>query len=102
MLVENWNKIYGNVLYTPDTMYEFVKDTMTIATESHVVRINPISGKGKEPFTIVVTKAEGRIKCGIYLDKHWNPIEIFEMSRMDLKTMDTLKKLLSYKIANHE
>ncbi len=102
MLVENWDKLYGENLFTPDTIYGFDKDTMTIAPYAQVVRIAPMSGKGNTPFTIVVTKAQNRIKCGIYIDRQWNPIEIFEMSKLDLKTIDTFKKLLSYKIANHE
>jgi hypothetical protein len=102
MLVENWDKLFGENLFTSDTMYSFDKDTMTVAPLAHVARITPMSGKGNTAFTIVITKIENSIRCGIYVDRVWNPIEIFDMSRMDLKSMDTFKKLLSYKIANHE
>jgi len=103
MLVENWNKIYGINFYTNNTMYEIHKDSMTIATNAHTLRLIPVSGSGSHAFTIVITKVENSIiKCGIYVDTKWNPIEIFEMSRLDLKTIDAFKKLLSYKIQNHE
>lgn len=102
MLVENWDKIYGENLFTSDTMYGFYKDMMTIAPDAHAVRIVPMSGKCNTPFTIVITKAENIIKCGIYVDRQWTPLEIFEMSKLDLKTIATFKKLLSYKIQNHE
>ena len=102
MLVQNWNKIYGQNLYTNNTMYLFGEDGMTIAPESHVVRLTPVSGSGSTAFTVVITKMENRLKCGIYVDRQWNPIEIFDMSRLDLKTIDTFKKLLSYKIQTHE
>jgi len=45
---------------------------------------------------------ENRIKCGIYVDGQWNALEIFDMSRMDLKTMETFKRLIAQKIQNHE
>lgn len=102
MLVENWDKIYGINFYTNNTMYQIQKDTMTVAPNAHTLRLIPVSGSGSLAFTIVITKMENRIKCGIYVDRHWNPIEISDISRLDLKTIDTFKKFLSYKIQNHE
>lgn len=102
MLVENWDKIYGNVLYTSDTMYDLCEDSMVIAPTAHTLRLKPINGKGTQYFSIVVTKIENRMVCGIYIDRDFRPTEVFEISKMDLKTIDTFKKLLSYKIANHE
>jgi hypothetical protein len=43
-----------------------------------------------------------RIACGIYVDTKWDAIEVFDVSKLDLKRMDTFKKLLSAKIQNHE
>ena len=83
-------------------MFEFAKDTMTIAPNAYTLRLIPKVGKTKHSFTIVITVLEKRLACGIYVDNQWSPLEIFDMSRMDLKTMDTFKKLLSYKISNHE
>ena len=103
MYIENFDKIYGQVLYTSDTMFEFTKDSMTVAPHSsYTLRLKPISGKTKIDFTLVITVLENRIKCGIYVDAQWNAIEIFDMSRMDLKSIDTFKKLIAQKIQNHE
>lgn len=102
MLVENWNKIYGSVLYTIDTMYDMCEDSMVITPTAHTLRLKPISGKGTQYFSIVVTEIENRIVCGIYVDRDFRPTEVFELSRLDLKSVDTFRKLLSAKIQNHE
>lgn len=103
MHIENFNKIYGQVIYTNDTMYDIVKDTMTVAPyNSYTLRLNPMSGKTKNGFTLVITIYENRIRCGIYVDNQWNAIEIFDLSKLDLKSIDTFKKLLSAKIQNYE
>lgn len=103
MLIENFDKIYGQVIYTSDTMFECCKDTMMVALyNSYTLRLKPISGKTKHDFTLVITVLENRIKCGIYIDGQWNALEIFDMSRMDLKSIDTFKKLMAQKIQNHE
>ncbi len=104
MLIENWNKIYGELIYTNTVVYEVCKDTMTVAPQSHTLRLRPIKGGNQDTksFTIVITMLDKRIACGIYIDKQWNPIEIFDMSKLDLKRIDTFKKLLSAKIQNYE
>ena len=103
MLIENFDKIYGQVIYTSDTMFEVVKDSMIVSPHnSYTFRLKPISGKTKIDFTLVITVLENRIKCGIYVDGQWNAIEIFDMSKMDLKTIETFKRLVAQKIQNHE
>ncbi len=102
MYIENFTKIYGQVIYTSDTMFECTKDNMIIAPNAYTLRLKPISGTTKHDFTLVITVLENRIKCGIYVDAQWNAIEIFDMSRMDLKSIDTFKKLIAQKIQNHE
>jgi hypothetical protein len=77
---------------------------MTVAPQSHTLRLNPVSGGNQDnkAFTIVITMLDKRIACGVYIDNQWNPIEIFDMSKLDLKRIDTFKKLLSAKIQNYE
>lgn len=101
MLVENWHKIYGKLLGTTKNVYEIGEDSMTIAPNAHTLRLNPVKS-GSTTFTVVVTKMEGHIKCGIYWDRQWQPIEIFEISRMDLKRIDWFIEKIAYKIGNHE
>ena len=102
MFIENFSKIYGTNLHTMSTIYEIGPDSMTIAPTAYVMRLTPKIGVGNTSFTVVITILENRIACGIYVDKQWTPIEIFDLSRMDLRTMDLFKKLLSQKINNHE
>jgi hypothetical protein len=103
MYIENFDKIYGQVLYTSDTMFEFTKDSMIVAPHSsYTLRLKPVSGTTKHDFTLVITVLENRIKCGIYIDGKWEALEIFDMSRMDLKTIETFKRLVAQKIQNHE
>ena len=102
MYIQNFNKIYGRILYTRDSTYEITKDTMVVAHNAYTMRLKPIRGKNTQPFTIVITILDSSIRCGIYLDGEWQPIEIFDMSRMDLKTIDRFEILLSQKIQKHE
>lgn len=102
MYIENFKKIYGTTLHTMSTSYEIGPDSMTIAPTAYVMRLTPKVGVCNTSFTVVITILENSFKCGVYVDGKWSPIEIFDISRMDLKKMDTFKKLLSYKIANHE
>lgn len=102
MYIENFDKIYGQNLYTSNTMYEVQTDTMKVATNAYTMRLVPTIGTNNKPFTVIITKIKNSIQCGIYVDNHWDALEIFDMSKLDLKTMDTFKKMLSYKIGNHE
>ena len=104
MYIENWDKIYGRVLYTLKTKYEITKDDMKVAYNAYTIRLRPIMYGTLNPksFTIIVTILDNSIRCGIYLDGEWQPVEIFDMSRMDLKTIDRFERLLSQKIQNHE
>ncbi len=102
MYIENFNKIYGTNLHTMNTMYDIGPDSMTIAPTAYVMRLTPKVGVSNTSFTVVITLLENRFKCGIYIDGKWNPLEIFDLSRMDLKSIDIFKKLLSQKINNHE
>ncbi|MEY4334044.1 MAG: hypothetical protein RLZZ196_2787 [Bacteroidota bacterium] len=102
MFIENFNKIYGEHLYTPDTMYAITKDSMTITAEHHALRLKYISGKGQKQFTILLAKKNNSITCAIYTDGIANPLETFHISKMDLKSIDAFKTLISYKIINYE
>ena len=104
MHIENFDKIYGRVLYTLKTKYEITNDDMKVAYNGYTMRLKPIMYGTAYPksFTIVVTILDNSIRCGIYIDNKWEALEIFDMSRMDLKTIDTFEKLLSQKIQNHE
>ena len=101
MIVENWNKIYGELLGTTKTVYEIGEDTMTVAPHAHVLRLTPVKDS-RTPFTVIIAQLENKIKCGIYTDSSSFPVEIFDVSKLDLKSIDTFKHLLSYKIDNHE
>ena len=102
MYIENFKKIYGTNLHTMSTIYEIGPDSMTIAQNAYVMRLTPKVGVGNTSFTVIITILDNRIVSGIYVDGQWNPREIFDISRMDLKSIDTFKKLLSQKINNHE
>lgn len=101
MFIENFDKIYGTGLYTPRRFYNIAKDDMVVAPYHHVLRVVPIAGVGN-CFTVVLAVIDDAIKCGIYIDNTLNPIEVFELSKLDLKRIDTFKNLLSAKIQNHE
>jgi len=47
MYIENFTKIYGQVIYTSDTMFECTKDNMIIAPNAYTLRLKPISGTTK-------------------------------------------------------
>lgn len=102
MFIENFDKIYTEKLFTSDTLYEIGEDSMTIAPNHHTLRLTPISGKGTEPYTVVLMKKHNSINCGLYHDRAWSPIEIFDMNKLDLQNINTFKKLLSAKIENYE
>ena len=104
MHIENFDKIYGRVLYTHKTKYEIVKDDMKVAYHAYAIRLKPILYGTSYPqsFTIIVTILDNSIRCGIYVDSKWEALEIFDMSRLDLKTIDTFEKLLSEKIKNYD
>ena len=104
MLIENFDRIYGEIIYTTNTAYEVCKDSILRSSYSHTIRLNPIKGGNQDTkaFTIVISMLDVRIACGIYIDTKWDAIEVFDLSKLDLKRMDTFKKLLSAKIQNHE
>lgn len=102
MYIENFKKIYGTNLHTMSTIYEIGPDNMINVQNAYVMRLTPKVGVGNKAFSIVITILDNRIVSGIYVDGQWNPIEMFDISRMDLKSIDTFKKLLSQKINNHE
>ena len=104
MLIENFHRIYGEILYTSDVLYEIRKDSMVGTAYSHTLRLMPTSpiNQNTKAFTIVITMLDSRIACGIYVDTKWDAIEVFDVSKLDLKSIDTFKKLLSHKIQNYE
>ena len=104
MLIENFHKIYGEILCTSDVLYDVRKDSMVGASYSHTLRLIPTSpiNQNTKAFTIVITMLDTRIACGIYVDTKWDAIEVFDVSKLDLRSIDTFKKLLSHKIQNHE
>lgn len=103
MYIENFNKIYGQVIYTSDTIFEFVKDKMLDnVDETYTVRLNPLSGTTKHGFTLVITQLKNLIKCGIYIDGNFNALEIFDINRKNLKSIDEFKRLIAEKIQEHE
>ena len=52
--IENFDRIYGEKLYTSNTLYKIERDSMTIAPYHHVLRLLPEVGKSSEPKTIVL------------------------------------------------
>ncbi len=95
MFIENFDRIYGESLYTQNTMYKVEKDTMTIAPHHHTLRLIPEVGKSSEPKTIVLMKTNEGIKIGVYIDREWNPILIKDTRFRDIKTLSEFKILLS-------
>jgi dTDP-4-dehydrorhamnose reductase len=102
MFIENFDRIYGEYLYTRDTMYLIEKDTMMIAPNHHILRINPTSGKGQNPMTIVLMKSDKRIKMGVYHDTYLNPIAIKDIPLRDIKRFENFKTLLATTIETYE
>jgi hypothetical protein len=102
MFIENFDRIYGEFLYTQDTMYLIEKDTMMIAPNHHVFRLNPTSGKGQNPMTIVLMKTDKCIKMGIYHDTYLNPIAVKDIPFRDMKRFENFKTLLATIIESYE
>ena len=102
MFIQNFDKIYGEDLYTQNTMYIVERDTMTIAPLHHILRLNPIKGKGQNPLTIVLMKTDKSIKMGVYADTYMNPILMKEILFRDIKTLSEFKILISTLIEPYE
>lgn len=103
MFIENFEKIYNFVLHTPYWAYTITKDEMKVYHDNYAIRLTPtvINDRSKQ-FSVLIGKFENRIKCGIYKDREVQALEVFEISKMDLKSIDSFKKLLSLKIQNYE
>ena len=103
MFIENFEKIYKFPLHTPYWAYSITKDEMKVTHKHYAIRLTPtvINNRSKH-FSVIIGKFDTYIKCAIYEDRHWQPLEVFELSRLDLKSIDTFKKLLSQKIQNYE
>ena len=103
MFIENFDKIYKFPLNTSMWAYTITKDEMKVQHDYYAIRLTPtvINDRSKH-FSILIGKFENHIKCGIYKDREVHALEVFEMSRLDLKSIDTFKKLLSAKIQNYE
>ena len=103
MFIQNFEKIYQFPLHTPYWAYTITKDEMKVTHNHYAIRLTPtvINDKSKQ-FSILIGKFENEIKCGIYRDRDFQALEVFELSRMDLKTIDRFERLLSQKIQTHE
>ena len=102
MFIENFNRIYGENLYTQNTMYGIEKDAMMIAPYHHILRLNPIGGRGQNPLTIVLMKTDECIKIGVYTDTNLNPMLIKDVPFRDMKRFENFKMLLSKIIEPYE
>ena len=103
MFIENFDKIYKFPLHTPYWAYNITKDEMKVQHNYYAIRLTPtVINTKAQHFSILLGKFEDHIKCGIYKDREIQALEVFEMSRLDLKSIDTFKKLLSAKIQNYE
>ena len=103
MFIQNFEKIYNFPLSTVYWSYIITKDEMKLTHNYHAIRLTPtvINDKSKH-FTVLIGKFDDSIKCGIYNDKDIHALEVFEISKMDLKNINTFKKLLSQKIQYYE
>ena len=103
MFIENFDKIYKFPLHTPYWAYNITKDEMKVHHDHYAIRLTPtvINDKATH-FSVLIGKFENLIKCGIYRDREVKALEVFEMSRLDLNSIDTFKKLLAAKIQNYE
>ena len=72
MFIENFDKVYGETLYTNDTMYKIDRDDMTIAPHHHILRLVPAVGKSNVAKTIVLMKTDEGVKIGMYVDNEKN------------------------------
>ncbi len=100
--IENFDRIYGETLYTSNTMYDIQRDTMTIAPSHHVLRLIPKVGKSDIAKTIVLMKTNEGIKIGMYVDGSWNPIFIKEQRFRDIRRFEDFKILLATLIEPYE
>jgi hypothetical protein len=103
MFIENFDKIYRFPLHTPYWAYTITKDEMKVQHNYYAIRLTPtvLNNKSKH-FSVLIGKFEDHIKCGIYSDSHLHALEVFELSRYDLKSIDTFKDCLAAKIQNYE
>ena len=103
MFIENFDKIYTFPLHTTYWAYTITKDEMKVGYNQYAIRLTPtVLNNNSKHFSVLIGKFEDHIKCGIYKDRELHALEVFELSRLDLKTIDTFRKLLSQKIQNHE
>jgi hypothetical protein len=100
--IENFDRIYGERLYTYNTLYKVERDTMTIAPHHHTLRLIPEVGKSSEPKTIVLMKTIEGIKIGMYIDRDWNPVFIKDTRFRDIKRFEDFKILLATLIEPYE
>lgn len=100
--IENFDRIYGETLYTNDTMYKIDKDDMLTAPYHHAFRLIPTVGKSNTPKTIVLKKTDEGIKIAMYVDTDWSPVFIKEQRFRDIKRFDDFKILLANLINPYE
>lgn len=103
MFIENFEKIYKFPLHTPYWAYTITKDEMKVTHNHYAIRLIPtVLNNKSQHFSVLIGKFEDCIKCGIYKDREMRALEVFELSKLDLKSIDTFKKLLAAKIQNYE
>lgn len=102
MFIENFDRIYGETLYTMDTRYNIQRDEMTVAPNHHVIRLIPTVGKSSEPKTIVLMKTDNGVKIAMYIDREWTPIFIKDVKFRDIKRFEDFKRLLAELINPYE
>jgi hypothetical protein len=102
MFIENFDKVYGETLYTNDTMYKIDRDDMTIAPHHHILRLVPTVGKSNVAKTIVLMKTDEGVKIGMYVDNEKNAVFIKDQKFRDIKTLSEFKILLSELINPYE
>jgi hypothetical protein len=102
MFIENFDRIYSEYLYTSNNMYGIEKDTMMIAPNHHVFRLNPIQGMAHNPMTVVLMKTDKCIKIGVYSDTYLNPILVKDIPFRDMKRFENFKTLLATIIEPYE
>lgn len=100
--IENFDRIYGETLYTNDTMYKIDRDNMTIAPHHHVFKLIPEVGKSKTTKTIVLMKTNEGIKIGMYDDNDWKPVFIKEQRAGDIRRFEDFKILIATLIEPYE
>jgi hypothetical protein len=103
MFIENFEKVYKFPLHTTYWAYTITKDEMKVTHNHYAIRLIPtvLNNKSKY-FSVLIGKSNKRILCGIYSDSHLHALEVFELSRYDLKSIDTFKDCLAAKIQNYE